>query len=91
MFKLDTKEEVKYVIFGDADSYRVRAVAISPGSFESRLGLPEKWRGLRDASLDDHLTVKGGVFVHATGFIGGHKTLEGAIQMAKDSIALQKN
>lgn len=79
---------VKYVIFGEKDSYRVRAVPVSPGSFQSRLSLPEKWCGLRDGDLDAHLSEKGGVFVHANGFIGGHRTLSGAIAMAKDALMI---
>ena len=82
---------IKYVVFTDTSgSFRVRAVPVSPGSFQSRLPLHEKWCGLRDAELDVHLEEKGGVFVHANGFIGGHKSLNGAISMAKQSITMSK-
>jgi len=85
--KLHRTPPIKYVIFGDKDSWRVRAVPVAPGSFESRLALPEKWRGLRDSDLDALLPEAGGVFVHATGFIGGHKTRAGAVAMAKAALA----
>jgi uncharacterized UPF0160 family protein len=58
----------------------------------SRTPLLEEWRGLRDSDLDKFLLEEtGAVFVHATGFIGGHKTLKGAILMAKKSINGKKD
>lgn len=79
---------IKYVCFGDSSgSFRVRAVSITSESFVSRKALPSSWRGLRDEELSMLTGVSGCVFVHATGFIGGNKTMEGAIQMAK--IALE--
>lgn len=88
LFDLEKRYEVqiKYLIWCDAESARVRAVPLAPTSFLSRLPLPEAWRGLRDAALDSLLHEKGGVFVHANGFIGGHKTLAGAIAMAKQAL-----
>ena len=83
---------VKFVIYHDG-SWRVQAVSISNGSFVSRIPMPEAWRGLRDAALDaklhdEHATdLPGAVFVHAAGFIGGHATKEGALAMARTSIA----
>lgn len=44
---------------------------ITPESFESRKALPEVWRGLRDEALCETSGIEGGVFVHASGFIGG--------------------
>lgn len=77
-------EEVLYVIWMDATShtYRIRAVAKSPGSFDTRKPLPESWRAKKGDDLDAVTGVKGCVFVHASGFIGGHQTLGGAIRMA---------
>ena len=93
LFQLEPqfRTEVKYVVFADSNSgYRVRAVPVASGSFESRLALPEKWRGLRDGDLDTFLDIKGAVFVHASGFIGGHRTLEGALHMAQKALGDQK-
>jgi uncharacterized UPF0160 family protein len=53
-----------------------------PGSFALRKGLPSAWRGLRGAELHAASGVPGGVFVHAAGFIGGHDSENGALQMA---------
>ena len=62
-----------YVIYPDetAGTWRIQAVPVSPDSFESRKALPEVWRGLRDEKLSEVSGIDGGIFVHASGFIGG--------------------
>ncbi|KAH9946642.1 GAMM1 protein [Amylocystis lapponica] len=88
LFELETEfaipSDVKpvYVLYADetGNNWRVQAVPISPESFESRKPLPEVWRGLRDDNL--------GIFVHASGFIGGNKTKEGALKLAKLALAM---
>ncbi|KAF5390255.1 hypothetical protein D9757_002911 [Collybiopsis confluens] len=79
-----------YVIYPDDNSgdWRVQAVSVEPESFESRKALPEKWRGLRDDVLSERTGIAGGVFVHASGFIGGNRTKDGALQMAKIALEL---
>lgn len=78
-----------YVVYGEAvnSTWRVQAVSVDRSSFESRKPLPEPWRGLRDDELDQSIASKdvekGAVFVHRTGFIGGHQTRSGAIAMAE--------
>ena len=52
-----------------------------------RLPLPEPWRGLRDEALDEVSGIPGCIFVHASGFIGGHRTREGALNMARATLA----
>lgn len=78
------RRPILYVLFADSmgRSWRVQAVPVSPESFENRNPLPEAWRGLRDDELDSVVGIKDCVFVHRSGFIGAHKTREGAIQMA---------
>lgn len=85
-------EKVLYVLFPESASspdqpppkWRIRAVPASPeGGFETRKPLPEAWRGVRDEQLDQVTGVPGCVFVHASGFIGGSKTFEGALNMAQ--------
>lgn len=49
--------------------------------------MPEAWRGVRDEELSQVSGIPGGVFVHAAGFIGGNATYEGALEMARKSIA----
>lgn len=54
-----------------------------------RLPLPEPWRGLRDEALSLVTGVPGCVFVHASGFTGGNRTREGALEMARRTLALR--
>lgn len=80
---------IKYVLFADRNgTWRIQAVPVRPGSFENRLALPEAWRGLRDQQLDQATKIEGTIFVHAAGFIGGAKTLEGVTAMAKQSLTI---
>ncbi|KAH9982497.1 GAMM1 protein [Lactifluus volemus] len=66
-----------YIIYPDetGGNWRVQAVPVSPESFESRKALPEPWRG-------------GCIFVHASGFIGGNRTKDGALEMAKKALEM---
>ncbi|KAL8138870.1 hypothetical protein V2J09_004871 [Rumex salicifolius] len=81
---------IKYVLYQDDRSkgWRVQAVAVAPDRFESRKALPEPWRGLRDDELSRESGIPGCVFVHMSGFIGGNKTYEGALAMAKAALKL---
>ncbi|KAG6857585.1 hypothetical protein H0H87_000184 [Tephrocybe sp. NHM501043] len=65
--------EAIYVVYPDetGGNWRVQAVPVSPESFESRKALPEAWRGLRDEELSKASGIPGGIFIHASGFIGG--------------------
>lgn len=89
--ELGVEHPVLYVIFADSGdgSHRVRAVSESSGSFRSRKALPEAWRGLRAMELRERSGIDGCVFVHASGFIGGNRTLEGALEMARKAVAMQ--
>lgn len=66
--------------------WRVQTVPVTKDSFESRKALPKEWRGFRDEELDKISGVPGCVFVHAAGFIGGNKTFEGALELAKKAL-----
>lgn len=95
------EEQVYYVLYPESANegakWRVQCVSVSEGSFESRKPLPESWRGVRDSDLDGVMTAEaeksskpaipqGAVFVHASGFIGGHQTKDGAFAMAARSL-----
>lgn len=86
------EEKVVYVLYPegpyDGSKWRIQAVSVSKDSFESRKALPEAWRGVRDEELDGVTGIKGCVFVHASGFIGGNRTREGAMEMAKKGIEM---
>ncbi|KAJ6610020.1 metal-dependent protein hydrolase [Mycena sp. CBHHK59/15] len=79
-----------YVVYPDESggSWRIQAVPVSSESFESRKALPEAWRGLRDNTLSAASGIEGGVFVHASGFIGGNKTKDGAMRVAKAALEM---
>ena len=67
-------------------AWRLQAVSIGPGSFENRRSLPAAWQGLRDDELSKVAGIPGCIFVHASGFIGGNRTLEGALEMARQAV-----
>jgi uncharacterized UPF0160 family protein len=81
---------IKYVLYEDERSkgWRVQAMGVAPDRFDSRKALPSQWRGLRDDELSDKSDIPGCVFVHMSGFIGGNKTYEGALAMAKSALVL---
>merc|ERR1712117_908697 len=83
-------EKILYVLYSDSTngSWRIQCVPISEGSFASRRPLPEAWRGIRDEKLSQLTGIDGGIFVHASGFIGGNSTFEGAMKMADASLNL---
>ncbi len=77
---------IKYVLYAADDSYRVMGVPLTPSSFLGRKFFPQSWRGLRDLELSRVAEIEGCIFVHSTGFIGGHKTRDGALKMAVKSL-----
>jgi len=88
----NTTGQVLYALFAESgepnSKWRIRSVSLEPGSFENRKGLPEAWRGVRDEELSKVSGVPGCVFVHASGFIGGNATFDGALAMAKKAVDL---
>uniref|UniRef100_A0A7S2WI89 Uncharacterized protein n=1 Tax=Mucochytrium quahogii TaxID=96639 RepID=A0A7S2WI89_9STRA len=79
--------DVKYVLYEDSNgAWRIQCVPESENSFQSRLPLPEKYRGFRDQELSDLWGIPGCIFVHAAGFIGGNKTFDGALKMAQSAL-----
>nr|XP_023893240.1 UPF0160 protein C694.04c-like [Quercus suber] len=79
---------IKYVIYQDdrSGNWRLQAVSVSPDKFESRKPLPYLWRGLEHDKLSEVAGIPGCVFVHMSGFIGGNRTYEGALAMARASL-----
>ena len=79
-----------YVLYPDGSSgaYRIQAIAVHPTSFDTRHPLPSEWRGLRDDVLSQKSGIPGCIFVHAAGFIGGNKSFEGALAMARKAITM---
>jgi len=82
--------QMLYILFPDntPPAYRIQAMPVSSDSFENRKALPAEWRGLRDDELSKVSGIDGCVFVHASGFIGGNKSYEGALQMAQKALEM---
>ncbi|KAL2149175.1 hypothetical protein VTH82DRAFT_8523 [Thermothelomyces myriococcoides] len=84
--------KVLYVLYPEKPTpdskWRIQCVPVAKDSFESRKPLPEAWRGFRDEELDGICGVSGSIFVHASGFIGGNKTFEGVLAMARKALDL---
>ncbi|KAJ0406638.1 hypothetical protein ATCC90586_006138 [Pythium insidiosum] len=86
--ELSIDGQIKFVLYhdGTGNMVRVQGVNTESSSFALRLALHAAWRGLRDEELSKVAGIEGCTFVHAAGFIGGNKTLEGALQMAVASL-----
>jgi len=82
---VDEMPEVLFVIYPDSDGsqYQIKTVPVEPGSFDTRRDLPKSWAGLRDAELAAATGVPDSVFCHLNLFIGGAKSLEGAVRLAE--------
>lgn len=77
-------EEHLFLVFpSEVGTWMVQAIPPVPGSFDKRKPLPETWAGLRDEELDRVTGVTGCVFCHTGRFIAGHKTLFGALALAR--------
>ncbi|KAL5115035.1 hypothetical protein ACEQ8H_007076 [Pleosporales sp. CAS-2024a] len=80
---------VLYVLFPEDKpdgKWRIRAVSKENAGFVNRKDLPDAWKGVRDEQLDQVSGVQGCIFVHAAGFIGGNKSFDGALAMAKKAL-----
>lgn len=84
--ELQIENKILYVLYPDGKAWRIQAVPKTITSFESRKALPEQWRGVRDDKLSEVSGIEGGIFVHASGFIGGNKTKQGALDMASKAL-----
>jgi uncharacterized UPF0160 family protein len=71
------------------EQYQIRTVPAAAGSFASRMDLPAHWGGLRDEELASVTGVPDAVFCHVNLFIGGARSLDGALRLA--AMALEGN
>jgi len=93
LFSLEEERQIKgqilYLLYEDTSGqWRVQCVPEELGTFTNRKSLPEAWRGIRDEALSTLSGIEGCVFVHASGFIGGNKTREGAMKMAVKALEM---
>lgn len=70
------------IVASNPDDYRVICVPKTANSFLCRKFLPPSWRGIRDEAVVLVSGVADAKFVHATGFIGGAKSRDAALDMA---------
>ncbi|XP_029907745.1 MYG1 exonuclease [Myripristis murdjan] len=85
--ELQLETTIKFVLYPDQNGqWRVQCVPAGLNTFQNRLPLPEEWRGVRDNALSELCGIKGCIFVHAGGFIGGNQTQEGALEMARRTL-----
>lgn len=80
--------QVLYVIYSPENEggFRIQAVPVTPKSFVCRSPLKKELNGLSKEGLQKASGIADAEFVHATGFMGGCKTLEGAVQLAEMSM-----
>ncbi|XP_030062685.1 UPF0160 protein MYG1, mitochondrial-like [Microcaecilia unicolor] len=89
--ELCIEKPIKFVLYTDQNSqWWVQCIPVTCNTFQNRLTLLEKWRGLRDEELSKICGIPGCIFVHASGFIGGNQTREGALQMAQKTLTAQE-
>lgn len=78
---------VLYVIYPDKGTgYMVNCVPPEPGSYGQKLPLPEEWAGLRDQELAEVSGVPDAVFAHSARFVGGARSLEGTLSLARHAL-----
>lgn len=83
--------KILYVLYpeqpdNENSKWRIQCVPESPDSFTNRKSLPAAWCGLRDEELSLESGIPGAIFVHSSGFIGGHQTYNGALSMARAAL-----
>ena len=90
--ELGLEGDIVYCLYSDVlhGKTMIQSVPIHSTSFQSRFALPDPWRGLRDEKLDSILGFEGAVFTHASGFIGGHANMEGALRMAERALQFHR-
>jgi uncharacterized UPF0160 family protein len=62
---------------------------VEASSFKARKDLPKSWSGLRDQELAAVTGVADSVFCHLNLFIGGARSLDGAVRLAELALSNQ--
>jgi uncharacterized UPF0160 family protein len=86
---VDEMPDVLFVIYPDSDGnqYQLKTVPVEADSFTARRDLPKSWAGLRDQELVVVTGVADSVFCHLNLFIGGARSLDGAVRLAELALA----
>lgn len=69
-------------------NWMVDTMPPEPGSFEQRLPLPQAWAGLQGNALAEASGVPDAVFVHVRRFVGGARSREGALELARRAVTM---
>jgi uncharacterized UPF0160 family protein len=77
----------RFVVYPKSDGWGLQCVPKEAGSFENRLSLPEAWRGLSDAPLQEASGVGDAVFCHPAGFYASARSREGILALAERALA----
>lgn len=78
----------KFMVFPSIrGGWNWQGIPIDSTTRDLRKPCPSNWNGLKDEELQKASGVKTATFVHQAGFIGGCKTLDDTIKMAKEAIA----
>lgn len=90
--ELKPEHPILYVLYPESSekpegNWRIQAVSERAESFKNRKDMPDAWKGVRDEKLSEVSGIPGCIFVHASGFTGGNKSKEGALKMARASVA----
>ncbi|AFN83422.1 hypothetical protein EROM_071710 [Encephalitozoon romaleae SJ-2008] len=79
------KKDIKFVLNERENSVTILAVPKERKHFKSKIPLKKEWRGLTGSKLETISGIEGCNFVHASGFVGSNKTIEGALEMCRVS------
>ncbi|MFC7557157.1 MYG1 family protein [Pseudoroseomonas wenyumeiae] len=79
---------ILYVMSPEPDGrWKLQAMPAEKGSLRNRLDMPEAWRGLQDAALEQACGIPGAVFVHRNGHLAIAATRDAALDMARACLA----
>lgn len=82
--ELPKSEEILFVVFpSNRGGFNCQCVPDSLGGFGQRKPLPQEWRGLPAAELQQVTGVETAIFCHPAGFMCSAETREDAIRMAE--------
>ncbi|KAG5859267.1 UPF0160-like protein [Encephalitozoon hellem] len=80
------KKDIRFVLNKRESSVTILAVPRERKHFRSKVPLKKEWRGLAGSKLEAISGIEGCNFVHASGFVGSNRTVEGAMEMCRVSI-----
>lgn len=80
---IEASDEVLYIVYPSAGTWRVQAVPVVAGQPAARKLLPATWAGLDGEALARQTGVADATFAHRGRFIAGAQTKDGALQLAR--------